>query len=115
MYFSLNFYVTLLELVVSTIPSEQVKERNRFAQSYILAFLQGYLRYNNIDEYWINCFDLFFQYRRICTYRFVKYLSEKSANNSYESYCKNLRDQILQKKEFVPLDLSEIKSLISKI
>lgn len=98
--------------VVSTIPYEQGNERNQFAQRFILAFLQGYLRYNSIEKHWVDYFDLFLKYRRISTYKFIKYLFGKRPDNPYNKYCKWLRSEILQDNQFVSLDLSKIQSLL---
>ena len=97
--------------MVSTIPYKQQKERNEFAERFILAFLQGYMKYNNLDEYWVDYFNLFLKYRRICSYRFIQYLFGKKTNNPHKSYCDWLRSEILKDKQFVSLDTSNIKSI----
>lgn len=69
-WYSFDIMLTMYQ-IVSTIPYEQVKERNQFAQIFILSFLQGYLRYNSLEKYWVDYFGLFLKYRRICSYKFI--------------------------------------------
>ncbi len=97
---------------VATIPKANEKKRNYFAQKFLSAFLQGYLSCNSLDAFWVDHFDLFFKYRRICSYKFIKHLSEKSPDNPYKEYCGGLRNEILQDKAVVSLDLVKIKSLL---
>lgn len=112
--YSWYFFDIMLTMyhVVSTIPYEQDNERNQFAQRFILSFLQGYLKYNSIEEHWVDYFDLFLKYRRISTYKYIQYLFGKGPDNPYNKYCEWLRSEILQDNQFVSLDLSKIKSFL---
>ena len=105
------FMLTTYQMI-STIPYKQQKERNEFAERFISAFLQGYIEYNNLHEYWVDYFDLFLKYRRICSYRFIRYLSGKNTNNPHKLYCDWLRGEILEGKQLVSLDISKIKSIL---
>lgn len=111
-WYAFDIMLTTYQMV-STIPHKQQKERNEFSQKFILSFLEGYTKYNNLEEQWVDYFDLFLKYRRICSYRFIKYLFNKKTSNPYKSYCNWLRNEILQDKQFVSLDMSKIKSLLS--
>uniref|UniRef100_UPI00046928D5 phosphotransferase enzyme family protein n=1 Tax=Caldalkalibacillus mannanilyticus TaxID=1418 RepID=UPI00046928D5 len=110
-WYTFDIMLTMYQMV-SAIPYEQGEGRNQFAQMFIEAFLQGYVRYNSLEKHWVDYFDLFLKYRRICSYRFIQYLFGKKPNNPHKSYCDWLRREILQDKQFVSLDIPKIKSLL---
>ena len=110
-WYPFEIMLTMYQMV-STIPYKQDKERNRFAEVFILPFLQGYLRHNSLEKQWIDYFDLFLKYRRICTYKFFQYLFGERPDKPYKAYLDWLRNEILQDKQFVSLDLAKIKALL---
>lgn len=110
-WYAFDIMLTTYQMV-STVPYKQQKERNEFAERFLLSFLQGYIKYNSLEEYWVDYFDLFLKYRRICSYRFIQYLFREKTNNPHKSYCDWLRSEILEDTELVFIDKSKIKSIL---
>lgn len=111
-WYSFDIALTLYQ-VISTISYKLTKERNEFAEKFIVPFLQGYLKNNKLDKYWIEKFDLFLKYRRICSYKFIKKLFGNQSNNPHKDYMDWLRNEILQNSLFVSLDLKKLYLLSS--
>lgn len=84
-WYSFDIALTLFQFV-STISYKETQARDIFAEKFIYSFLKGYKTQNSIESFWIDKFDLFLKYRRICTYKFIKSISSKKLVNTYGEY-----------------------------
>lgn len=106
-WYSFDIALTLFQFV-STISYKETKARNIFAEKFINCFLKGYKTQNSIDRFWIDKFDLFLKYRRICTYKFIKSISSKKPVNPYAEYLAWLREEIINDKPFIEIDYQKL-------
>lgn len=106
-WYSFDIALTLFQFV-STIPYKESEARNVFAEKFIYSFLKGYKTKNSIESFWINKFDLFLKYRRICTYKFIKAICSKESANPYTEYLDWLRDEIINDKPFIEIDYQKL-------
>lgn len=106
-WYSFDIVLTLFQFV-STISYKETQARNIFAEKFIYSFLKGYKTQNSIERFWIDKFDLFLKYRRICTYKFVKQISSNKSVNSYTEYLAWLREEIIDDKPFLKIDYQKL-------
>ncbi|MBW4829152.1 MAG: phosphotransferase [Clostridiaceae bacterium] len=106
-WYSFDIALTLFQFV-STISYKETQARNIFAEKFIYSFLKGYKTQNSIERFWIDKFDLFLKYRRICTYKFVKQTSSNKSVNSYTEYLAWLREEIIDDKPFLKIDYQKL-------
>lgn len=106
-WYSFDIALTLFQFV-STISHKETQSRDIFAEKFIYSFLKGYKTQNSIESFWIDKFDLFLKYRRICTYKFIKAISSKQPTNPYAEYLDWLREEIINGKPFIKIDYQKL-------
>ena len=108
-----NWYVNEIamllfqELQGSGISNDNKKERTEFAETFLSAYLKGYIKENPIDKDWILRIDLFMRYRRIMIYKNVW-----SFWGSEDDYSIWLKNEILLDTPFVAIDYHKIMKCI---
>lgn len=106
-WYSFDIVLTLFQFV-STISYKEPQVRNVFAEKFIFSFLKGYKTQKNLESFWIDKFDLFLRYRRICSYKFFKAMFSKEPINSYAEYLTWLRKEIIYDKPFISINFEKI-------
>lgn len=106
-WYSFDIALTLFEFV-STVSYKETQARVIFAEKFICYFLKGYKTKNSIESFWIDKFDLFLKYRRICTYKFIKSISSKKLTNPYAEYLAWLKEEIINEKPFIKIDYQRL-------
>ncbi|MCR2043375.1 phosphotransferase enzyme family protein [Anaerosalibacter massiliensis] len=110
-WYSFDIALTLFQFV-STISYRETQARNIFAEKFIYSFLKGYKTQNSIESFWIDKFDLFLRYRRICTYKFIKTIFSKKAVNPHVEYLAWLREEIINDKPFVKINYQKLSEIL---
>ncbi|QUH20349.1 phosphotransferase enzyme family protein [Alkaliphilus sp. B6464] len=106
-WYSLDIALTLFQFV-SAISYKETQARNIFAEKFIYSFLKGYRTQNSIESFWIDKFDLFLKYRRICTYKFIKEIFSKKDVNPHAEYLAWLREEIIDDKPFIKISYQKL-------
>lgn len=106
-WYSFDIALTLFQFV-STISYKETQLRDAFAKKFISPFLKGYNTQNGIENFWIDKFDLFLRYRRICSYKFFIAILSKQHANLHAEYLTWLREEIIHDKPFVKIDFQEL-------
>lgn len=106
-WYSFDISLTLFQFV-STISYKETNARNTFAEKFLHCFLKGYKTKNSIENFWIEKFDLFLRYRRICTYNFIKTMFEKEATNPYTEHLNWLKKEIILDKSFININYKKL-------
>lgn len=106
-WYSFDISLTLFQFT-STISYKETKARNTFAEKFLYWFLKGYKTRNSIETFWIEKFDLFLKYRRICTYKFIKTMFSNEAVNPYTEQLNCLRKEIILNKPFININHKEL-------
>lgn len=106
-WYSFDIALTLFQFV-TTVSYKETQARDIFAEKFIWSFFKGYKTQNNIEKFWIDKFDLFLKYRRICTYKFIKSISSKKLANPYAEYLAWLKEEIINEKPFIKIDYQRL-------
>lgn len=106
-WYSFDIALTLFQFV-STISYKETQARNNFAEKFIYSFLKGYKTHENIERFWIEKFDLFLKYRRLCTYKFIKQMSLNKSVSTYAEYLAWMREEIIGDKPFIKIDYQRL-------
>jgi len=106
-WYSFDIALTLFQFI-STISYKEPQVRNVFAKKFIAPFLKGYKTQKSLESFWINKFDLFLRYRRICSYKFFNAMFSKEPINSHAKYLTWLRKEIIYDKPFISINFKKI-------
>lgn len=106
-WYSFDIALTLFQFV-STISYKKAEARNTFAKKFIPAFLKGYKTQKKLESFWIDKFDLFLKYRRICSYKFFNAIFSREPSNPHVEYLTWLREEIIHDNPFIKIDFQEL-------
>ncbi|QAA33021.1 phosphotransferase enzyme family protein [Clostridium manihotivorum] len=106
-WYPIDIAVTLFQ-VISTISYKEADLRNTFGKQFAAAFLRGYKTKNILESFWLDKFDLFLKYRRICSYKFFNAMFSKEANSPHVEYLTWLRNEIINDKPFIEINFEEL-------
>ncbi|MBP3967325.1 phosphotransferase enzyme family protein [Paenibacillus lignilyticus] len=67
-WFSLDIAIAATHAVWWGAQKDDRQSKNEFANKFLHEFLEGYFKYNLLDEYWIKQIPLYMDYRNICSY-----------------------------------------------
>ncbi|HWO96770.1 MAG TPA: phosphotransferase [Bacillus sp. (in: firmicutes)] len=85
------------------------KERKRFASRFFSAFLDGYLRYYDIDEWWLEKLPLFLMLRDITFYAALRLkLSDKDVTPRVKEIIAEVKRRIEAEQPVVDIDYRQI-------
>ena len=84
------------------------KERTAFAETYLIAYLKGYLQTNSITKYWIKTFDLFMKYQMTDEYRFAQTCVEDDPSAINQWYLDWHKQRIISGMSYVFVDYERV-------
>ena len=67
-WFPLDIAIAATHAVWWGSPREDRKSKNEFAKNFMNEFLNGYYKYNHLDNYWIKQIPMFMDYRNLCSF-----------------------------------------------
>ena len=91
------------------------KERTAFAETYLIAYLKGYLQTNSISVYWIRKFDLFMRYQMIDEYVTAQCGGLGESEDLQQWYLAWHKDRIKNNLPYVFIDYEKILGSIPKV
>lgn len=84
------------------------KDRTAFAESYLTAYLTGYMKTNTISEYWLHTIDLFMKYQMIDEYRSAQDYLKDELGNQQEWYLNWFKHRIIHNISYVSIDYHKV-------
>ncbi|WP_160673671.1 phosphotransferase [Clostridium sp. C8-1-8] len=106
-WYPIDIVITLFQ-VISTISYKETELRNTFGKQFASAFLRGYKTKQVLESFWLDKFDLFLKYRRICSYKFFNALFSNNPSTSHVEYLSWLRNEIISDKPFIEINFEEL-------
>ncbi|WP_339325130.1 phosphotransferase [Paenibacillus sp. FSL W8-0194] len=67
-WFSLDIAIAAAHAVWWGSPKEDRTSKNEFASAFLDDFLEGYLKQNHLDRYWIQLIPMFMEYRNVSSF-----------------------------------------------
>lgn len=98
-------------------PRKHLSERVRteFAETYLSAYLNGYLQTNRISKYWICNFDLFMKYQMIDEYVAAQSYGPKNDDHYRQWYLDWHKDRIIHNIPYVYIDYHKVMDSLPKV
>lgn len=84
------------------------KERTDFAETYLIAYLKGYLQTNTISKYFICMFDLFMKYQMIDEYVATQNYWPKKDDHLRQWYLDWHKDRIIHNIPYAHIDYNKV-------
>lgn len=107
-WFAYDITIALYHAVHS-IPKTETQNRINFAHQFVESFLNGYLKENIIDDFWIKNIPLFLDYRRICSFMFFWNLwSFENINEVQKKYLLEMKRDIENDNPVINIDINKI-------
>lgn len=91
------------------------KERTDFAETYLIAYLKGYLQTNKISKYWIFTLDLFMKYQMIDEYVATQSYWPKKDNHLRQGYLNWHKDRIIHNIPYAHIDYNKVINSLPKV
>ena len=92
------------------------KDRSDFAESFLIAYLKGYLKTNTISSYWIYSFDLFMKFQMIDEYVATQSYWQKEDDPLRQEYLDWFKNRIIHDIPYTHIDYNKvIESLPKKL